>query len=66
MFQNIKLQNIIKDSILCEGGPFIDDNNNVCRFTKLNQIQEEMKKDELIIIANLNQIYLFIFDLYNN
>ena len=66
IFQNIKLQNKIKEDIqLLDGSPFIDDNNNAYRFTKLNQIQEDASKDKLIVIENLNQIHPFLFDLYN-
>ena len=66
IYQNIKLQNIIKESIvLYDGSPFIDDNNNVYRFMKLNQIQGDASQDKLIIIENLNQIHPFLFDLYN-
>ena len=65
-YQNIKLQNILKEPIiLYDGSPFVDDNNAAYRFTKLNQIQEDAKQDRLIIIENLNQIHPFLFDLYN-
>ena len=68
IYQNIILQNlnIIKDEInLYDGSPFIDDNNKEYRFKKTAEIQEDAKKDELIIIENLNQIHPFLFDLYN-
>ena len=68
IFQNIKLQNqnITKDIIqLYDGSPFVDDNNKEYRFKKINEIQEDAKKDKLIVIENLNQIHPFLFDLYN-
>ena len=66
IYQNIKLQNILKEPIkLYDGSPFVDDNNKVYRFNKLNEIQEDAKQDRLIIIENLNQIHPFLFDLYN-
>ena len=68
IYQNIRLQNenIIKDEIeLYDGSPFVDDNNKEYRFKKINEIQEDAKKDKLIIIENLNQIHPFLFDLYN-
>jgi len=68
IFQNIRLQNenTIKDEIeLYDGSPFVDDTNNEYRFKKINEIQEDAKKDKLIIIENLNQIHPFLFDLYN-
>ena len=49
IYQNIKLQNILKEPIiLYDGSPFVDDNNAVYRFTKLNKIQEDAKQDRLI------------------
>ena len=68
IYQNIRLQNenIIKDEIeLHDGSPFVDDENKEYKFKKINEIQEDAKKDKLIIIENLNQIHPFLFDLYN-
>ena len=65
IYQNINLQNYLKEILLYDGSPFVDDNNKIYRFMKLNQIQEDAKKDKLIIIENLNQIHPFLFDLYN-
>ena len=66
IFQNIKLQNKIKEYIqLYDGSPFVDDNSKAYRFMKLNQIQADASKDKLIVIENLNQIHPFLFDLYN-
>ena len=66
IFQNIKLQNKIKEYIqLYDGSPFVDDNSKAYRFMKLNHIQADANKDKLIVIENLNQIHPFLFDLYN-
>ena len=66
IYQNIKLQNPLKNKIvLYDGSPFIDDNNKEYRFKIINKIQEDAKEDKLIIIENLNQIHPFLFDLYN-
>ena len=55
IYQNIKLQNILKEPIKSyDESPFVDDNNAVYGFSKLNQIQEDAKQDRLIIIENLN------------
>jgi len=66
IYQNIKLQNPLKNQIvLYDGSPFIDDNNKEYRFKIINTIQGDAKEDKLIIIENLNQIHPFLFDLYN-
>ena len=65
IFQNIKLQNPLKNIILYDGSTFEDDNNKEYRFKIINQIQDDAKEDKLIIIENLNQIHPFLFDLYN-
>ena len=68
IYQNIRLQNqhIIKDDIkLHDGSTFDDDNNKEYRFKKISDIQEDAKKDILIVIENLDQIHPFLFDLYN-
>ena len=64
--QNIKLQNPDKLIQFTEGSPFLDDNNNnEYRYKKVNEIQEYAKSDELIILQNLNEIQIFLYDLYN-
>jgi len=64
IFENIKKQNS-KDTILYNGSPFVDDNNNEYKFKILNLIQDDAKEDKLILLENLNQIHPFLFDLYN-
>ena len=64
IFENIKKQNS-KDTILYDGSPFVDDNNNEYRFKIINLIQDDAKEDKLILLENLNQIHPFLFDLYN-
>ena len=65
IYQNIRLQNPFKDSIIYDGSPFSDDNNKEYRFKKINQIQDNIREDKLIILENINQIHPFLFDLYN-
>ena len=65
IYQNIRIQNPFKDTILYDGSPFVDDNNKEYRFKKINIIQDDAKYDKLIIIENLDQIHPFLFDLYN-
>jgi len=65
IYQNIKLQDPLKNTILYDGSPFIDDNNKEYRFKKINQIQDDARSDKLIVLENLNQIHPFLFDLYN-
>ena len=64
IYENIKKQNS-KDTILYEGSPFPDDNNNEYRFKIINLIQDDAKENKLILMENLNQIHPFLFDLYN-
>ena len=56
IYQNIRLQNPFKDSIIYDGSPFLDDNNKEYRFKKINQIQDNIREDKLIILENINQI----------
>ena len=64
IYENIKKQNS-KDTILYDGSPFVDDNNNEYRFKIINLIQDDAKENKLILLENLNQIHPFLFDLYN-
>ena len=65
IYQTIKLQNPLKDIVLYDGSPFVDDNNKEYKFKIINKIQEDSKEDKLIIIENLNKIHPFLSDLYN-
>ena len=57
IYQQIKLYNPFNNIIIYDGSPFAnDDNNKQYRFKILNQIKEDVKKDCLIILENLNQI----------
>jgi MoxR-like ATPase len=64
IYENIKNQNS-KETILYDGSPFVDDNNNEYRFKIINLIQDDAKENKLILLENLNQIHPFLFDLYN-
>ncbi len=61
---NIK-KNIEKKIYFIEGSPFPNDNNNEYQFKKLSEIQDHATKDHLIILQNLEQIYAFLYDLFN-
>ena len=66
--QNIIKQNedkIEKKIYFYEGSPFIDDHNTEYQFKMINNIQEHAGKEHLIILQNLNQIYAFLYDLFN-
>ena len=63
--QNIISQNDNKNVKLYDGSPFSEDNNKEYRFIKLNEIINDAKEDQLVIIENLNQIHAFLYDLYN-
>ena len=65
IYQNIKIQNPLKDIIIYEGSPFGEDNNKEYRYGIINQIQNDAKDPKIILIENLDQIHAFLFDLYN-
>ena len=65
IYQTIKIQNPGKIIDFYEGSPFVNDNNNEYRFKIVNEIQDDAKTDKIIILKNLNQIKLFLYDLYN-
>ena len=63
--QIINVQNPDKTIELYDGSPFLDDNNKEYIFRKLNEILDDAISEKTIILQNLNQIQLFLFDLYN-
>ena len=63
--QNIISQNDFKTIKLYDGSPLAEDDNKEYRFIKINEIMNDAKEDQLIIIENLNQIHAFLYDLYN-
>jgi len=68
IYQNIVSQN--KDKVIkyMEGSPFINDikdKNGEYKMTKISEIQDYLNKDMLLIISNLNQIYPFLYDIFN-
>ena len=65
IYHVIKLLNPLKVIDLYNGSPFIDDKNKEYRFKQINKIQNDVEKNKLIIIENLNQIHPFLYDLYN-
>jgi hypothetical protein len=48
-----------------EGSPFVNDNSNEYQFKVINQIQEHAENGDFLILHNLNQIYAFLYDLFN-
>ena len=48
-----------------EGSPFIDDNNSEYQNKMVNIIQEYSSNGGLLVFQNLNQIYPFLYDLFN-
>ena len=54
-----------KNTFFFEGSPFVNDNNEEYQFKIINQIQEQAENDHLLILQNLNQIYAFLYDLFN-
>ena len=48
-----------------EGSPFENDNNNEYQFKIINKIQEHAENGDIIILQNLNQVYAFLYDLFN-
>ena len=65
IYQNIKKNNEKKEIFFFEGSPFPKDNNNEYQFKKISEIQEHAGKEHLVILQNLNQIYAFLYDLFN-
>jgi hypothetical protein len=50
---------------LYEGSPFINDNDSEYQFKMLNKIQTHASRGDIIILQNLEQIYAFLYDLFN-
>ena len=61
-----KISKEIKKTIyFYEGSPFPNDNNNEYQFKIINKIQEHGENGDIIILHNLNQVYAFLYDLFN-
>ena len=65
IYQNIKIQNPLKDIMIYEGSPFAEDKNKEYRYGIINKIQNDAREPKIILIENLDQIHAFLFDLYN-
>ena len=48
-----------------EGSPFPNDNNEEYQFKIINIIQKHGENGDIIILHNLNQVYAFLYDLFN-
>ena len=56
---------IKKEVFFFEGSPFINDNSNEYQFKIISQIQEHAERDDILILQNINQVYAFLYDLFN-
>jgi len=65
IFHTIKNSFKNENTNFYEGSPFSDDNGSEYRYKMINIIQENAEKEGLIVLQNLNQIYPFLYDLFN-
>jgi len=63
--QKIKKEIKKKKIYFYEGSPFVNDNSNEYQFKIINQIQEHAENGDFLILHNLNQVYAFLYDLFN-
>ena len=65
--QNIKKEVImVKENVpFEEGSPFENDEGMEYQYRKLNDIQEYAKKNNLLFLQNLKQIYPYLYDVFN-
>ena len=48
-----------------EGSPFANDNDNEYQFKMINLVQDSATQGHLLVLQNLDQIYAFLYDLFN-
>ncbi len=61
-----KIEKELKKNIyFYEGSPFPNDNNKEYQFKIINKIQEHAENGDIIMLHNLNQVYAFLYDLFN-
>ena len=61
-----KIEKELKKNIyFYEGSPFSNDNNKEYQFKVINQIQEHSENDHILILKDLEQVYAFLYDLFN-
>ena len=61
-----KLEKELKKEIfLLEGSPFVNDNGNAYQFKIINKIQEHAEKEDILMLQNIEQVYGFLYDLFN-
>ena len=67
IYQNIVLKEPESDDVIYfyEGSPFNDDNDIEYQTKMINIIQEHASKGNIIVLHNLEQIYPFLYDLFN-
>ena len=64
--QIIATQNIYKKEIdLIRNSPFSDDNNHKYKVKKVYEIQNNVSKNKIVILQNLDLIQPYLYDLYN-
>ena len=63
--QKIKKEMRKKDINFYEGSPFVNDLSKDYQFKIINKIQEHAGNGDKIILQNLNQVYPFLYDLFN-
>ena len=54
-----------KEIFIFQGSPFVDDNSNEYQFKIISQIQEHAEKDHILMLQNIDQVYPFLYDLFN-
>ena len=67
IFQNIakEVKRPKEDIKFYEGSPFANDNDTEYRFKMINIVQESAAQGYLLVLQNLDQIYAFLYDLFN-
>ena len=61
-----KLSKELKKKIyFYEGSPFVYDYSNEYQYQMIKKIKEHANNGDIIILQNLNQIYAFLYDLFN-
>ena len=65
IFETIKSKFQNKKITFYEGSPFINDTGNEYQYKTISLIQEYSGKEGLLVLQNLNQVYPFLYDLFN-
>ena len=65
IYQNIKEYYEQENTFFYEGSPFVGDKDLEYQHKMINIIQGNAGKESLLVLQNLNQIYPFLYDLFN-